>query len=270
LGWLNATAAQARRAATQAKAAAGAYDAALAAMAPPSVIEANRARRMTLASTNCLGQTGPAIADIEAAYEQMWVQDADAMYTYARASADASTLTQFSSPPSIAGPAGLTRHGADVASASGGWALTAAPEVISAGNHVMSIIPGALQALCASPPTTFDVSLSSVTSFLSRLSSLSAPTDRAIGHLNSLNKEAALNNAAALHALIPNVGRAGGAALTGGFGRGMSIGTLSVPRAWAADTSPRPVTVEPLRSGWACEPIRLVKGSVPPMWPSCS
>jgi PPE-repeat protein len=237
-------------------------------MVPPPVIKANRARRMSLASTNCLGQTSPAIADIEADYEQMWAHDADAMYAYARASAAASALTRFSSPPCATGLTGSPRDG--VTSASGGWALTAAPEVISAGNQLMSTIPEALQALSLSPLTSFDVSLSPVTASLSKLSSLSAPMDVAISQLNSLNKAALLDNAAALRALIPNVGRAGGTAL--GFGRGISIGTLSVPPAWATATAtaPPPVTVESSPSGWACEPIRLVKGSNPPTWPSYS
>src|ERR1700740_3262681 len=41
INWLNATAAQAEHAATQAKAAASAYESALAAMVPPPVIEEN-------------------------------------------------------------------------------------------------------------------------------------------------------------------------------------------------------------------------------------
>jgi PPE-repeat protein len=266
VAWLNATGAQAQQTATRAKAAASAYDSAFAAMVPPPVIEANRARRRSLASTNCLGRASPAIADIEADYEQMWAQDADAMYAYAHASADASALTRFSSRPSVTGPAGSARHGGTPAS--GGWALTAAPEVISAGHQLMSTIPEALEALSVSPLTSFDVCLSSVTASLSKLSSLSAPMDVAIGQLNSLNKAAALDNAAVLHALIS--GRARDAALPRGFGRGMSIGTLSVPPAWAMATAPHPVTVQPPRSGWVCEPIRLVKGSEPPMWPSCS
>ena len=266
LGWLNATAARAQQAATQAKAAASAYESAFAAMVPPSVVDANRARRMSLAWTNCLGQTSPAIADTEADYERMWARDADAMYAYARASADASTLTRFSSPPSGTRPAGPARRGVTPASS---WTLTAAPEVISAGNQVMSTIPDALRALYTSPPATFDASLSSVTSFLSKLSSLSAPTDCAISHLNSLNKEAVLSNAAALRALIPGR-RAGGTASTGGFGRGVAIGTLSVPRAWGTATAPHPDIMEPVRTGWVCEPIRLVKASESPMWPSCS
>lgn len=249
VAWLNATGAQAQQTAARAKAAASAYDSAIAAMVPPRVIESNRARRISLASTNCLGHASPAIADIDADYERMWAQDARAMYAYARASADASALTRFSSPPSA------TRAGP------GGWALTAAPEVIATGNQVMSAIPEALEALSVSPLRSFAASLSPVTVSLSKLSSLSAPLDVAIGELSSLNKAAVLENAAALYALLP--ARAGGAASPSGFGCGVSIGALSVPAAWATATAPRPVVVEASQSGWGFEPIRLVKGTAP-------
>jgi PPE-repeat protein len=222
--WLTAAAAHAERAATQAAAAASAHETALAAIVPPPVIDANRAQRKSLACRNCLGQTSPAIADAEAEYERMWAQDADAMHAYAGASADASTMTPFTSPPATAGRA-------DPGTATT-WAVKSAPELVSAGQQVMTAIPEALQALSVSPQTTLDVPLSPVTSSLSKLSSLSAPSGFAISHLNSLNK------AAALRWFLPGQGGARGAAVTAGFGRGMSIGTLSVPHAWSIAKTP--------------------------------
>jgi PPE-repeat protein len=224
IDWLDATAAQAEHAATQAQAAASAHDTALAAMVPPPAIDANRAQRTSLAKANCLGQTSPAIADTEAEYEQMWVQDANAMHAYAGASADASTMTPFTSPPTIAGAASL--------GAAATWAVKSAPDLVSAGHQVMTTIPETLQALSLSPLTTFDAPLSAVTSPLSKLSSLSAPSGFAITHLNSLNKTAALRW------LLPDQGGARGAAITAGFGRGPLIGTLSVPQTWATATAP--------------------------------
>jgi PPE-repeat protein len=221
--WLNAAATHAERAATRAAAAASAHETALAAMVTPAAIDANRARRRTLAKANCLGHTSAAIADAEADYERMWARDADAMYAYAGASADASTLTPFTSPPTTAPPSAT-------------WAAKSAPELISAGHQVMSTVPEALRAVSLSPLATFDASLLPVTSPLSRLSSLGVPSDFAIKHLNSLNK------AAALRWLLPNQGGARGTPTIAGFGRGMSIGPLSVPRAWAATaTAPVPV-----------------------------
>lgn len=223
--WLTTTAAHAEHAATLAAAAASAHETALAAMVAPPAIDANRAQRRSLAIRNCLGQTGPAIADIEAHYEQMWAANADAMHAYAGASADASTITPFTSPPTAAAPAnpGTT------------WAVKSAPELVSAGHPVMTTIPEALRALSLSPQTTFDTPLRPATSSLSRLSSLSAPSGAAISHLNSLNK------AAALRWLLPNQGGARGPTVIGRFGRGTSIGGLSVPQAWAtAATTPTP------------------------------
>ncbi|MGO9926035.1 MAG: PPE family protein [Mycobacterium sp.] len=230
--WLYATAAQAELAAIQAAAAANAHETALAEMVPPPLIDANRTQRTSLASANCLGQSSPAIADTEAEYERMWAQNVAAMHSYAKASADACTVTPFASPrPHTTGPAHRGTRGT--------WSVTAAPQIISAGSPVISTIPEALQALSLSPLTTFDASLSPVTSSLSKLSSLSAPSGFAISHLNSLNK------AAALRWLLPNQGGARGAVITAGFGRGTSIGTsigtLSVPRAWTTAATPMPV-----------------------------
>jgi PPE-repeat protein len=257
IDWLNAAAAQAEHAATQAAAAVSAHETALAAVVPPPVIDANRALRRSLATTNCLGQASPAIADTDADYEQMWAQDADAMYAYAGASAAASMMKPFSSPPTTAGP---TRQGAAVIQASGTWAVTSAPEMVSAGRQLVSTIPEALAALSSSPLTTFDASLSSVSSSLSKLSSLSAPLDVAINRLNSLNK------AAALRTLLPEPHGTTGAALTAGFGRGTSIGTLSVPRGWVMETAMIPATAGQ-QGGWVCELARLVEAAEQPMWP---
>jgi PPE-repeat protein len=225
IDWLIATAAYAEHAATRAAAAASAHEAALAAMVPLPVINANRAQRRSLAIRNCLGQTSPAIADADAHYEQMWASDAAAMHAYAGAAADAATMTPFASPPAAAVPAGPGTATT--------WAVKSAPELVSAGRRVMTTIPEALQSLSLSPQTTFDVSLRAATSSLSRLSSLSAPSGAAISHLNSLNK------AAALRWLLPNQGGARGATVIAGLGRGTSIGGLSVPQAWAtAATTP--------------------------------
>lgn len=214
LDWLATVAAHAHRAATQLAAAAGAHQSARSAMVPPTAISDNRARRRSLAAGNRLGQSSPAIADADADYERMWARDADAMYAYARASAEAATVTPFASPPGD--------YRADT------WALTSAPDVVAAGGRVMAAIPEALQALWKSPLTPFDASLSSATPALSRLSSLSAPTDSAISHLNSRNKRAALSALFSKPARVTAVP---------GCGRGTSIGKLSAPQAWAMATA---------------------------------
>ncbi len=82
LDWLGAAAAQAGQSATQARAAATAYEAALATIVDPGLITANRGQLVSLVSSNLFGQNAPAIAAAEAEYEQMWAQDVAAMTGY--------------------------------------------------------------------------------------------------------------------------------------------------------------------------------------------
>jgi PPE-repeat protein len=90
IGWLQSTAAEAAQTGAQAKAAAAAYGTAYSSMVPPPVISANRAELTTLVSNNFLGQNTGAIANNEADYLSMWIQDALGMDTYNQASTGAS------------------------------------------------------------------------------------------------------------------------------------------------------------------------------------
>ena len=67
IAWMTTTAALCEQTATQARAAAAAYEAAFAMTVPPAMIAANRAQLMSLIATNILGQNTPAIAATEAA-----------------------------------------------------------------------------------------------------------------------------------------------------------------------------------------------------------
>ncbi len=113
--WLSSTAAQAEQTASQAQAAAGAYEAAFAASVPPPVIAANRATLALLVATNLLGQNTPAIAANEATYAEFWAQDAVAMYSYAGAATTASQLTSFSTPPATTNDSGQATQSAAAA-----------------------------------------------------------------------------------------------------------------------------------------------------------
>jgi PPE-repeat protein len=113
--WLSSTAAQAEQTASQAQAAAGAYEAAFAASIPPPVIAANRATLALLVATNLLGQNTPAIAANEATYAEFWAQDAVAMYGYAGASTAASQLTPFSAAPATTNDSGQATQSAAAA-----------------------------------------------------------------------------------------------------------------------------------------------------------
>lgn len=243
VAWLNATAGQAEQAATQARAAAAAYEAARAMTVPPLVIAANRALQASLVATNILGQNAPAIAATESHYANMWAQDAVAMYGYAGTSATASKVAPFTPPPATSNPDGLA----------GLSRLTPA-------------IPAALQQL-ASPGSTWDALLklrddldlhllarwgSTITSVISTGKSL-APAVKAV---ESGVKGSGSALGAALGPLLGSAGTAG-APVAASLGRATSLGALSVPPSWVATGSATSSTAAalPASGGWNAVPV---------------
>ncbi|UGT96287.1 PPE family protein [Mycobacterium intracellulare] len=179
VAWLIGSAAQAEQSASQAKAAAGAYEAVFAATVPPPVIAANRALLATLVATNILGQNTPAIAATEAQYAEMWAQDAAAMYGYAGSSAAATQLAPFTTPPTTTDGSAETNQAAAVASAA---QSSASSNVESAVSQALSQAPAAAQtAATATATTSPGVSLGlgeatgGLKSFNSFLSTLTGP-----------------------------------------------------------------------------------------------
>jgi PPE-repeat protein len=138
--WMTSAAAQAEQTATQAKAAAAAYEAAFAMTVPPPLIAANRSLLMTLIATNIFGQNTAAIAATEADYAAMWAQDAAAMYGYAGSSAAASALTPFTEPPPTTNPAGVV-----------GQAAATGQSILSTGPQMINALPQALSGLASAP-----------------------------------------------------------------------------------------------------------------------
>jgi PPE-repeat protein len=168
LYWMTTSATQAEQTATQAKAAAAAYEAAFAMTVPPPLIAANRSLLMTLIATNIFGQNTMAIAATEADYAEMWAQDAAAMYGYAGSSAAASTLTPFTSPPPTTNPAGVASQ-----------AAAAGQSILSNGPQLMTALPQTLQGLASAPSaaaTPAQATLSDLLSLISlSLASLTIP-----------------------------------------------------------------------------------------------
>lgn len=80
--WLAGAAAQAEQSAAQARAAAIAFEEALATIVHPGLIAANRGELVSLVLSNLFGQNAPAIAAAEAVYEQMWAHDVATMVGY--------------------------------------------------------------------------------------------------------------------------------------------------------------------------------------------
>ena len=152
VAWLSATAGQAELAATQAQAAAGAYETAFAMTVPLPVIATNRTQLASLVATNVFGQNSTAIANTEAQYGEMWAQDAAAMYGYAASSAATTAkVTPFSAAPQTTNAAGLAAQSAQAAGASTGAGVQ------STLSQLMSTITTALQGL-ASPSSSSGLS----------------------------------------------------------------------------------------------------------------
>lgn len=276
VSWMSATAAQARHTASQLESAVAAYEAALAATVPPPEIEINRALLASLVATNILGQNTPAIASTEARYGEMWAQDAAAMYGYAGASAAATTLTPFSSPPQTTNPGGTATQAAAVSQAAAG----------SGAQSIFSGVPNVLQGLSSgsfspsgsllnflnsypfqvfnnlSVDTTgyqilseglnFDASglmltiAPGVAAFWNPVvSALSAPASAASSVSGAGALDAGLGSASTLAdsygpgAGAPALAGVGGPGVSAGLGEAASVGKLSVPASWGASPAVR-------------------------------
>jgi PPE-repeat protein len=156
VGWMSTTAAQAEQAATQASAAAAAFENAFASVVPPPLIAANRAELSQAVATNVLGQNTGIIAQLEAQYGEMWAQDASAMYTYAGQSAAAAKVTPYQPAPQMTNDAAGAAQSSSVASATGTSAGTAqstmSQMVTSTPNQLQSMAAPVAKA-AADPPT---------------------------------------------------------------------------------------------------------------------
>ncbi len=160
IAWLQSTAAEAAQTGAQAKAAAAAYTTAYSSMVPPPVIAANRAELTTLVSNNFLGQNTGAIANNEADYLSMWIQDALGMDTYNQASTGASAalpaqtaapmVTSGVDPSAVAAAAAPADTGGEafldqlilgVAELFGAPSTTAAPTLAGLGTFIDSVVP---------------------------------------------------------------------------------------------------------------------------------
>ncbi|MDT5310883.1 MAG: hypothetical protein QOE48_6607 [Mycobacterium sp.] len=230
VAWMGAAATQAEQAASQARAAASAFESAFAATVPPPLITANRAQLAMLVATNFLGINTPAIMATEVHYAEMWAQDAAAMYGYAGSSAAAAKLTPFTPPQQNTNPAGLAAQNAAVANSGGTQTSTSVDTIIQ---QILADINKALE------PDTVNSGISAYATvpsiILSALSALSAGSKSAATAADST--VAALTDVSAglgrVAAALGSVGTASvGGAASAGLARAASVGALSVPPAW--------------------------------------
>ncbi|MCV7382745.1 PPE family protein [Mycolicibacter longobardus] len=234
VAWLNTTAALAEQAATQATAAAVAFETAFAMTVPPSVIVANRSLLMTLVATNFLGQNTPAIAATEAQYAQMWAQDATAMYGYAGASAAAAQVTPFTDPAPTASPAGLTGITQLISELPSALQGFASPLQAGSSTALSDLLdPTGLGSMASSNGSNLIGVLSSMLGISSSFGGATTPTPALAGVPGTAGP--ALTGVAGL------AGPAGwsgiGAGVSAGMGRAGSVGLLSVPPTWAANAT---------------------------------
>jgi PPE-repeat protein len=263
--WMSATAAQAAQAASQATAAVSAYEAAFAGHVPPVEIAANRSQLALLVATNLFGQNTAAISATETQYGEMWAQDAAAMDGYAGSSAAATQVTPFAEPPQIVNVGGLANQ-----------ALAAGqPAGAATGNVVQSILTASdpmseLLQVAANLSTDYTQTFNSMLNGLfgsagaSTYASLYNAIKTPLGFTTGFNDIGLLVNfpasqflkfgpksAAALGELpkdalggglsAPSWGRGWLTSATSAnpsvnFGRGVLVGSLTVPPSWAANT----------------------------------
>ncbi|WP_057341665.1 PPE family protein, partial [Mycobacterium tuberculosis] len=242
--------------AAQVRVAAAAYETAYGLTVPPPVIAENRAELMILIATNLLGQNTPAIAVNEAEYGEMWAQDAAAMFGYAATAATATeALLPFEDAPLITNPGGLLEQ------------AVAVEEAIdtAAANQLMNNVPQALQQLAQPTKSIWPFDqlselwkaisphLSPLSNIVSMLNNHVSMTNSGVSMASTLHsmlkgfapaaaqavETAAQNGVQAMSSLGSQLGSSLGssglgAGVAANLGRAASVGSLSVPPAWAA------------------------------------
>jgi PPE-repeat protein len=293
VGWLTSTAGQAEQAASQARAAAAAYQSAFAMTVPPPVIAANRSLLAALVATNFLGQNTPAIAATEAHYVEMWAQYAAAMYGYAGSSASAAQLTPFTPPAPTTSASGVAAQSAAVAQVAGSAAGTPARTVISTLPQLVSALPQALQSL-ASPSSSSSLvgllgagapyagllagGIGAVAGGVGTGAASIGTVDISLGIVGTAMQASgmAAGAAGAAGSALASTGGGGSAigVLAGDvepatsplatLGKAGAVGALSVPPSWTAAAPAAPPLVSVPGITLAAEPIPT--GMPPAMW----
>jgi PPE-repeat protein len=238
VSWMNAAAGQAALSAGQARAAATAFETALAATVHPAAVTANRVSLMALIATNFLGQNTPAIAANEADYIEMWAQDVGAMLGYfTGATAVAETLSPFSLPPAdLAGLA--TQVGAQVTGIASGISAGVAPVAQGAVEAAPALVSGVQSAIAGAPlqqiMSVAQIGMYPASMLISPMMSLAQSANAGSAGLAS-----ATMGAADVPKLVGDVapaarglGGAGLGGMAGDLGKAHLVGSMSVPPTW--------------------------------------
>jgi PPE-repeat protein len=232
--WLTGTATQAEQAASQARAAASAFETAFAATVPPAVIAANRAQLATLVATNFLGINTAAIISTEAQYAEMWAQDTAAMYGYAGSSAAAATLTPFTAPPQNTNPVGLTSQATSVMRA----AQSSLPSIDTIAQQILDDINNALAPDHINSGISAFATIPSIilaaASLFQNSGTAAADTAAALTDVSTGLSQVSRTLGSAGSTFVP---AQLGDAISAGMGRAAGLGAMSVPPTWGTLTS---------------------------------
>lgn len=276
VAWVSGAGANALEVARRVRAAAAAFEVARAAIVPPEAVAANRELLAQLVAGNIFGQNAPAIAATEAAYEQMWAQDAAVMFDYAASSSVACTLAPLGEPPPNTRLSGQSDQLAAVARAVRNSPPGAAQRTLA---QLIAEIPHGLQRLAtidtgnAARPSAYWVALESLLlDAFADFNTLTAPINLVSSVIRTYTSGGSFLFAAKrdidAHASPAETGSPpilSGSALkvqepssTGlgdrvaaGMGRAAPIGGLSAPPSWA---STAPIASLSEDTQWLSEP----------------
>lgn len=225
ISWLSAAAALAEQTSAQAKAVASAFDAAFAMTIPPPVVAENRAQLLMLIATNFFGQNTAAIAATEAAYAEMWAQDAAAMNGYAGLATTAAQLVPFVGPQRNTDQAGLAQQQAAVAKAVAAAEGTGAPPATQSSlNDIVNSLSSQVKGLLFGPLDVIYWPMIYVGSLIFSQIGVLWPEHLAAGAAVGLSATPALAAPISL----------GGGLISASLASSTKVGSLSVPPTWSA------------------------------------
>jgi PPE-repeat protein len=239
IAWLEMQTVQAQMAALAAGQSAEAHSTAFAAHVPPPAIEANRDALM--AAVAGLPWTAPAVAALEAEYQEMWAQDASAMYAYSAQTteiANALAADPFTPPTPMTDPAGLADQAAAVGQSAGQSAGQAGSTVGTASDQVSSMGSGmgSLGSVVQAPMSaagglsqTFGQLPQAMSGAMSSMTGLGAVNGGGATVLPSAMLGAARFTPSGMGAVSPGIG-GGGSPVTAMMGNSGRLGSLSAPR----------------------------------------
>jgi PPE-repeat protein len=249
LTWLRTTAGQCQQLATAAQAAAAAFSQAQSTMVTPAQVAANRTRLAQLIATDRLGGNLAAIAETEAQYQTMWVNNSSALSRYQATTAQALDLPLFSSPPAIASATGTAGQASAASAAAGTPAASLLQSIFAPNTNATGAgLAGLLNLTSGSSQSSFGSWLNSnivTTGVINSIFSSGFP-------INLLSYLAQTSAAQALQSVGGDVGQglsegesalgglggdlsngigAAGSAPTGAMAVGVSLGKLTAPPA---------------------------------------